>query len=145
MIVQVGEAGIDSQSLWMPRIINASHEKSIDFRLPQFTKDKSWWIAIIDGKFAGFAGTTAKVDWDKAEGLFVGPCGVLPEFRGRGLQRKFLKVRERYAIAKGYTKLVGSVETANVWSGNNFIRCGYELDPDPKPRSPGHIHFRKLI
>lgn len=143
MIVQVGEAGVDSQSEWIQRIIDASHEKSINFRLSPFTKDKSWWVAIEDGKFAGFAGVVPNYAPDNA--MFIGPCGILPEFRGRGLQRKFMRVRERYAAAKGCSRLVGAIERDNTFSGNNFIRSGFVLDPDPQPRMAGHIHFQKLI
>jgi GNAT superfamily N-acetyltransferase len=107
-----------------------------------YFESQSWWVALIDGKIAGFAGTQHKHDGT----LFIGPCGVVPEYRGRGLQRQFLKAREQFARESGrYAAIVGATLATNWPSANNFIRRGFEINPGKAGHDLNYIHFLKWI
>jgi GNAT superfamily N-acetyltransferase len=93
-----------------------------------------WWLAYHAATPVGFAGITPST---------IGPgvgylkrAGVLPAHRGRGLQRRLLKVRERKARQLGWTSVITDT-TDNVPSANNLIKAGYLLF-SPEPWSFGH-------
>lgn len=93
-----------------------------------------WWIAYYGKEVAGFAGLVPST---------IGPgvgylkrAGVLPEHRGRGLQRRLLKVRERRARELGWSQVITDT-TDNVPSANNLIRSGYKLfEPERASAQP---------
>jgi GNAT superfamily N-acetyltransferase len=105
-----------------------------------------WWIARVDGEAAGF-GCLALVKYD--DGTFEGYhaiSGVLPKFRGKGLQRKLLQRRERAARKLGCLGCISYTARWNWPSANNLIREGYTLY---KPRKdwglPNALYFRKVF
>lgn len=59
-------------------------------------------------------------------------AGVIPKFRGQGLQRKFITLRIEKAKQLGYTR-VTSTTYDNPHSTNNLIKCGF-LCYDPEDR-----------
>jgi GNAT superfamily N-acetyltransferase len=79
-----------------------------------------WWAAESAGDLVGFAGAL-----DRGDGvLFLGLCGVAPEARGRGLQRRFIAVREELARSLCFATLKTHTDAENYASANNFIRSG---------------------
>lgn len=54
-------------------------------------------------------------------------AGILAKYRGRGLQRKLIKVREAQARRNGWTQMITDTAFHNVQSSNNLIRAGYRL------------------
>lgn len=83
-----------------------------------------WWLAYCGKEVVGFAGLTY---YPHLSSAFLSRVGVLAEYRGLGLQRKFIRVRERQAVKDGYLRVVSYTSYDNVASANNLIRCGYKL------------------
>lgn len=87
-----------------------------------------WWLAYHDKEPIGFAGITPS---SIGPGVgYLKRVGVLAEHRGKGLQKRLLKVRERKARALGWHSVITDT-TDNVPSANNLIAAGYKLfDPE---------------
>ena len=91
---------------------------------PRFA-DGFWWLSRAgDGSLAGFCGLEPSMAVHNA-GYLV-RAGVVDEHRGHGLQRRFIKVRERKARSLGWT-ILRSDTTDNIHSSNNLIRAGFTL------------------
>jgi GNAT superfamily N-acetyltransferase len=102
-----------------------------------------WWIARVDGVPAGFACLVVFADKKAYQAL----AGVLPAFRGNGLQRKLLRSREAYAKRSGCDCVFTYTAWRNWPSANSLIREGYTLyTPASKPWGlPWSLYFRKAI
>lgn len=90
-----------------------------------------WWIAYAeDGSPAGFTGVTQS---SLAEEYgYLKRSGVVAAHRGHGLQKRFIRVRERRARKNGWRYLISDT-TDNVPSSNNLIRTGYVLTDSYQP------------
>jgi GNAT superfamily N-acetyltransferase len=82
------------------------------------------WVAEVDGALAGYAALQL-VDGGKA--AFLSRCGVLPGYRGKGLQAALIKVRERFARKLGIKTVITYTTVTNLGSANSLIKCGYKL------------------
>lgn len=78
----------------------------------------------VSQNWAGFAGIQLDKDAKRA---MMTPCEVKPEFRGHGLQKKFLQVREDWCRYNGYLTLNSLTFADNIHSANSLIRSGYTL------------------
>ncbi len=78
----------------------------------------------VSQDWAGFAG----IQLDKsAKSAMMTPCEVKEPFRGHGLQKKFLQVREDWCRCNGYEKAFSLTFVHNIHSANNLIASGYKL------------------
>lgn len=80
-----------------------------------------WWVAYDGPEWVAYA---ALCHHDK-DALYCGPTFVKPLYRGRGLQRRLLAHRERYARKHGYTRLVSSTNSENEYSIRNLLAAGF--------------------
>jgi GNAT superfamily N-acetyltransferase len=98
-------------------------------------EEGEWWIAY-DGDprehvVVGFGGCrTARGD-EKA--LYLCRAGVVPAYRGLGIQRKLIKERERFARAHGYERVITDCTSDNIASANTLIKTGFKLWKPPHP------------
>lgn len=82
----------------------------------------AWWLVYNeDGKAIGFAGVSIL----HAERAFLCRCGLLPEARGYGLQKRLIRLRESYCRKRDIKTIVTYVSRDNVRSANNLIKEGY--------------------
>lgn len=78
-------------------------------------------------------------------GGYLSRVGVLEPYRGHGLQRRLISVRERKARALNWSVLVTDT-TDNVPSANSLIRSGYTLyRPDFPWAFPDSLYWRKTL
>lgn len=91
-----------------------------------------WWVLEDGGRVAAYC--AARPSESTPGGVYLCRAGVLPEYRGRGLQRRLVRVRERWARAHGYTACVTDTYR-NPASSNNLIACGYRLWTPKQPWS----------
>lgn len=102
-----------------------------------------WWLAYLGKEPVGFAGMVPSQRYKNTG--YLKRAGVAPGHRGRGLQLRFFKVRERKARAIGWTHLV-SETTNTVYSANNFIRAGYRLfEPETRWAFESSLYWKKAI
>ena len=109
-----------------------------------FTKGL-WWIAQIqDGTVVGFAGLVPCAPFDNV--AYLKRAYVLPQHRGNGLQRDFIKVREEAARALGMRQIVTECCGDNLASQANLRHEGYvECTPEQPWGEPGSIYFVKRL
>lgn len=89
-----------------------------------------WWLALVHDQPAGFA--CLRVMDSKI--AYLALAGVLPKYRGRGIQKRLIKLRENYARALGCKVMITYVAWANWPSANSLIRAGYKIyTPAGKP------------
>jgi GNAT superfamily N-acetyltransferase len=103
----------------------------------------TWWL-VFDGERAiAFAGLTPSVQFSDC-GYLV-RAGVLPAWRGRGLQKRLLRVRERFARSVGLNWLV-TATYQNTASSNSLIAAGYRLYEPSRPwLDKGALYWRKQL
>lgn len=89
-----------------------------------FPEDATWWIAYHRHHPVAFACLCPSQQGP--DGVYLGRCGVLPAFRGFGVQRRLIRLRLAWAKRQGY-KWAVSDTTDNVPSANNLIACGFRL------------------
>lgn len=89
----------------------------------------AWWIATAGEEEAGYCGVrhTASVGVG-----YLCRAGVLPKFRGAGLQKLFIRRRLAHAKAQGWTYVVTDTND-NPASANSLIACDFRLY---RPESP---------
>ena len=86
------------------------------------TGDSLWWIVWRGKKPVAYAGLRpCKNPQNKGMGFFC-RAGVVPEHRGRGLQKRLIRVRERAARRLGLKEVVTYCALWNCASINSMIR-----------------------
>lgn len=91
------------------------------------TEDSLWWIVWHGKKPVAYAGLRPCKD-PKNKGLaFLCRAGVLPDHRGRGLQKRLIRARERAARKLGVTRLITYCMPYNSPSINSLVSCGYRF------------------
>jgi len=102
-----------------------------------------WWIAKEDNTPIAFAALLNVPSWENTG--YMARCGVLHEFRGQGLQRKFLKHREEYAKKLGMVRVI-TTTFDNPVSANNLIQHGYlTYIPQQKWGAANTIYWVKTL
>lgn len=82
-----------------------------------------WWVAYLDGTPVAYAG--ARACESLPQYAYLSRCGVLESARGRGLQRRLVRVRAAWARAQGHKHAITYTLPYNAHSSNNLIRCGF--------------------
>lgn len=102
-----------------------------------------WWLAFDDDTPAGFGSLCASNQY--AERGYLCRAGTLPEFRGRGIQKRLIRVREAYARRLGFGTIVTDT-FQNAPSSNALISCGFKLyDPRTPWSFPGALYWHKTL
>ena len=111
-------------------------------RIPDFD-DGHWWIAFRAKTPAGFAGVISSTHVNNAG--YLCRVGILPAYRGNGLQLRLTRAAEMRGRFNGWHAIVSDT-TDNLPSANNFIRGGYRLY---RPHIPwawsSTLYWRKVI
>lgn len=105
--------------------------------------DGHWWIAREDDVPVAYAGLQDLASWPGS--AYVARVGVIPKYRGLGLQRLLIAALERKAKALGYARLV-TTTYLNPISANNFIRRGFvTYEPALHWGAEGTIYWLKEL
>lgn len=124
--------------------IATMHEDSFGPAEDKFTPTYgAWWIAF-DGKTeAGFAGIVPSSQSPNAG--YLSRAGVLPAFRGQGLQKRLIKKRLAYAKQLGWDFVVTDTRR-NPASSNSLISCGFKVFQPGIPWSfTDAIYWKKML
>jgi GNAT superfamily N-acetyltransferase len=86
------------------------------------------WLAHAPPNSLGdtLAGYAAMVEHGPAAG-FLARCGVLPAYRGQGLQRRLIRARVAHARRIGLKTVYTYTIIRNPASSNNLIKSGFAL------------------
>lgn len=110
---------------------------------PYNTSNGFWWVAYEGCEPVAFAGVVQSSQWIDAG--YLCRSGVLPAYRGKGLQKRLIRARERKAREMGWNWLITDTRH-NPASSNSLIACGYRLFIPSRPW--GHsdaIYWRKEL
>lgn len=124
--------------------IRRMHKSCLPYDEQPFIPSKGyWWIAYDDGQPVGFAGLKMTIRWIDCGYLWR--SAVLPEYRGRGLQVKFIRLRERKARELGWKYMITDT-SSNPASANNLIKCGYRIyEPSIEYGMTHTVYWRKVL
>lgn len=107
------------------------HEQTIGGEMPDMGRG-AWWIAWTDdGRIAGFCGINPPLG--AGHPAYLIRAGVLPEFRGAGLQKRMIVTRLAYARRKGWRSVVTYTLCNNAPSANSLIARGFRLYEPSEP------------
>ncbi len=105
--------------------------------------DGYWWIAFDGNIAAGFACMTDVSSWAKSG--YISRVGVLPSYRGKGLQRRLMRCCEAKAKRLGWDRII-STTYSNPASANNFIAMRYRTYLPQSPwGAPDTIYWVKTL
>jgi len=112
--------------------VDSAYKALIDLQLlclpsddPETPKEESWWWLAIDedGKAVGFAGMRPSDRWQQT--MYLCRAGVLPEYRGQGIQKRLIRVRLIKARSLGNTHAITDCTTENPASARSLIAAGF--------------------
>jgi GNAT superfamily N-acetyltransferase len=92
----------------------------------------TFWIAYVGNKPAAFAALSAPLKAEK-EAAHLSRCGVLKEYRGRGIQKLLIAARLKAAKEEGHRFVVTDTRAWNAPSINSLIASGFRAY---KPKRP---------
>ena len=110
---------------------------------PADTTTGYWWVLEDQCRPIGFAGLQASTKY-----LGVGylcRAGVVKDWRGKGLQKRLIRVRVNKAKALGWQWLMTDTYN-NPASANSLIACGFQTFTPSQPWGmDGAIYWRKRL
>lgn len=90
-----------------------------------------WWIGYDGTTPAAFCGIQKSFS---APGYgYLVRAGVVSTYRGLGLQRRMIRLREKFARQWGWNGTLSQTVNWNFHSSNNLARCGYSIYWPSKP------------
>jgi GNAT superfamily N-acetyltransferase len=121
----------------------ALHHRVFGDGAPVPPLDGHWWIAYDGDKAIGFCGLSLNVN--TAGAGFLCRAGVVSAYRGQGIQKKMIRLRERQALSLSLTQLL-TYTIDNPSSANSLIACGYRTySPKKKWAAPEAVYWQKVI
>jgi N-acetylglutamate synthase-like GNAT family acetyltransferase len=121
--------------------LSVLQKKCLPFDKPYDTNHGYWWIATQDGVDCAFAGLVSSPWWSDCGYLIR--CGVVPDMRGQGLQKKFIRVRVRQAKALKMNWVITSTYD-NPASANSLISCGFKMFNPTNPWMAKNTSYWRL-
>lgn len=119
------------------------HRVTLPYDVMPNWSESHWWICFDGDKPVAFAGVKKAKSWLDA-GYMI-RSGVVPSHRGKGLQKRLIRVREAFARRMGWKWLVTDTLN-NPASSNSLIACGYRLyEPADPWASSGALYWRKMM
>jgi GNAT superfamily N-acetyltransferase len=110
---------------------------------PDETDNGFWWLVFDDAKPVAFAGL---LPGKRNIGYgYLARVGVHPKYRGHGIQRRLIRVRERMARKLGWKGCVSDTTNA-MPSSNSLIHEGYKMFAPKIPWGfTNTIYWRKIF
>lgn len=110
---------------------------------PYDVSDGFWWIAYDGSLPVGFAGIVRSHQWSDTG--YMCRSGVLRSHRGKGLQKRLIRVREAKAKRMGWRWLISDTYR-NPPSANSLISCGFRTFTPSRPWGfDSAIYWRKRL
>jgi GNAT superfamily N-acetyltransferase len=110
---------------------------------PYTSRTAAYWIGWEKGKAVAFCAVAPSLRW--SDTVYLARAGVLPQYRGQGLQKRMIRVRERWARANGFAWVITDT-TENPASSNSLIAAGYKLfEPTAPWANDDSLYWRKRL
>lgn len=109
-----------------------------------FNVKGEWWVVWHGCDAVAFGGLRPSYQQERCGYLSL--SGVLPEHRGRGLQRRLINARLKYARQQGWHSVVTETIHDNHHSANNLIAAGFRQYAPARPWNPAPCcYWRKTL
>lgn len=101
-----------------------------------------WSIINSNGNYCGFCMAT-----DIGHNMvFLSRAGVLKRYRGKGLHKRMIRIREAFAKRNGFKILITYTTKDNYSSFSHLIKEGYKIyEPEYAYAGPNVFYFIKEI
>lgn len=100
------------------------------------------WIVWLNGDAVGFCA----MDLLSSNIAYFSRAGLSYKVRGKGLQKRLISVRERFAKKQGYAKIITYTVLDNIKSSVNLQKRGYFLyEPEYKYQGSDVLYWLKEI
>jgi len=110
---------------------------------PVFPENGVWWVGLDGSQAVAFCLIEPSCQW--LDTAYLARSGVLKAWRGQGLQKKMIGIRERYAKKAGYRWMISDT-TDNPPSANSLMSRGYRIfDPSKPWGMNATLYWRKRI
>jgi GNAT superfamily N-acetyltransferase len=125
----------------------ALHKLSLPADLAPVWNSSNFCAALYDGKTL-IAFAIAKQSTGYTQAMYLSRCCVHPDYRGKGLQKRLIHLREVWALHNGMLYSITDTSNDNAASMNALIACGYRpywpelVHPWALPNS---IYWRKTL
>lgn len=97
------------------------HLNKMDYPL-DFKRSNHLFVGFVNDKAVCFLGLNQRSGWYYFRG-----CYVMPEYRGRGLQVRLMKLGIDKLKELGINRVSSMVHTENTYSLNNALKVGFEV------------------
>jgi GNAT superfamily N-acetyltransferase len=113
-----------------------------DDSFPSTDEGNEYWLVRKDKEAVGFC--SCRPSYERKDTVYLSSAALLPQAQGRGLQRRMIQVRLRWARKQGYTRAITYTWLTNIASQRSLIRTGF------KPYRPfwiweGYIAFERKL
>ena len=109
---------------------------------PEEYDESDWWLAYNGKPPIAFAGSVT----NHKDYVQLQRSGILPEYRGHGLQKRLIRARVSYSKAKGAKTVYTYCASWNSPSINSLISCGFKVyRPEINYGSEGDIYLIKQL
>jgi GNAT superfamily N-acetyltransferase len=110
---------------------------------PVYPEKGAVWIGYGGFQPVAFCMLEQSQQW--RDTAYLSRSGVLPCWRGQGLQKRMIRIREKHARSRGYTWLISDT-TENPPSANSLARLGYQMFEPTKPWAlEKSLYWRKKL
>lgn len=111
-------------------LLHSLHDDIFGDTAPQVdTTYGHWWIVYDEAEPVGFCGM---VQSTLAPDIgYLKRSGIMPKYRGQGMQLRFLRVREAQARRNGWSAVISDTAYHNIHSSNNLAKAGYRMFEPP--------------
>jgi GNAT superfamily N-acetyltransferase len=125
------------------KMIKALQKTCLPADSPYLNKTAWYWIGYWHQTPVAFCVLAPSIQWGDC--VYLARSGVVPEFRGYGLQKKMITIRERWARKHGFRWSVTDT-SENPPSANSLISRGYRLYEPSNPWGLSRaIYWRKKL
>jgi GNAT superfamily N-acetyltransferase len=111
-------------------ILSKMEKATFPLDVPCEKEEIYWWFAYYKDEPIAFTGLMY-YPYLKEPAAFLYRTGVLKDYRGHGLQKRFIRVRETQAKKDGYKRIITYTSYDNYASANSLIACNYKLYRPP--------------
>jgi GNAT superfamily N-acetyltransferase len=125
------------------KLLKALQKLCLPYDSPYFSPKACYWVGYWIKTPVAFCIVAPSLHW--VDCVYLARAGVAPEFRGQGLQKRMISLREKWARAKKYKWAVTDT-TGNPPSANSLIARGYRLyEPSAPWGLSTAIYWRKKL
>ena len=104
----------------------------------EFKPNRDWWVGVEDGQIIAYCGCLYSHTF-----CLFNRSWVHPKYRGNGIQKKLIKVREKAAREKD-SLIITYITIDNPASGNNLISQGFKMyTPSWQYAGTDKVYFKK--